>query len=135
MRTGPSRSPGRATCSATASSPRPRRFGRGGRAARLYSRQPVDVQLARQHWEDGVRRVERTRSDPALYERLQAQVEVVTAELRRRIGLTFTLADLARAYEGADQWAREALGEARDEDAPVPETATVSDAAFHFYSR
>jgi hypothetical protein len=95
----------------------------------------VDVQLARQQWEDGRRRLERARSDPAAYERLNAQVELVAAELRRRVGQTFTLAELARAYAGAEDWAREVLDDAREGDAPPLETATIADAAFHLYAR
>jgi hypothetical protein len=95
----------------------------------------VDVDLARQHWEDGSRRVERARSDPAEYARLTAQVDLLAAALRRRIGSTFTLDELARVYDTADDWAAEILHEARDDDAPVPQTAAVADAAFHLYAR
>jgi hypothetical protein len=95
----------------------------------------LDVQLARQHWEDGRRRIERARSDPAAYARLSAQVELVAAELRRRVGLTFTLAELAAAYDGADDWARVVLEDAREEGEPPAETATITDAAFHLYAR
>ena len=95
----------------------------------------MEVQLARQHWDEGRRRVERARSDPEGYAALVAQVDVVVAELRRRIGSTYTLADLADAYERADDWAREALHDARDDDAPLPDTATATDAAFHTYAR
>ena len=95
----------------------------------------MDVQLARQQWTDGRRRVERARPDAAAYARLTTQVELVAAELRRRVGLTFTLAELAQAYDGADDWAREVLFDSRDEDAPLPETATVADAAFDLYAR
>jgi hypothetical protein len=95
----------------------------------------VDVDLARQQWEDGLRRIERSRSDPDTYARLHAQVELVAAELRRRIGAIFTLSELARAYDRADDWAEAVLHDARDEDAPPPEAATVADAAFHIYAR
>ena len=95
----------------------------------------VDVQLARQQWEDGRRRVERARSDPAAYARLSEQVEWIAAELRRRVGLIYTLAELAEFYDRADDWARVVLEDARDEDAPPPETAMVTDAAFHNYAR
>ena len=91
--------------------------------------------LARQQWEDGRRRIERARSDPEEYARLAAQVELVASELRRRVGQTFTLAELAGAYDGADDWARDVLEDAREDDAPPPETATVADAAFHLYAR
>jgi hypothetical protein len=95
----------------------------------------LDVVLARQQWEEGRRRIERARSDPVAYARLASQVELVASELRRRLGLTFTLADLARAYDGAEEWARDVLEDARDEGAPLPDTATIADAAFHVYAR
>jgi hypothetical protein len=95
----------------------------------------LDVGLARQQWEEGRRRIERARSDPAAYARLAAQVELVAGELRGRIGQTYTLAELARAYDGADDWARDVLDDARDEDAPLPDTATITDAAFQLYAR
>jgi hypothetical protein len=66
---------------------------------------------------------------------MHSQVELVAAELRRRVGGTFTLAELARAYDRADDWARDVLNDARDQDAPLPDTATVADAAFHLYAR
>lgn len=91
--------------------------------------------LARQQWEDGRRRIERARANPEEYARLAAQVELVASELRRRVGQTFTLAELAGAYESADDWARDVLEDAREDDAPPPETATVADAAFHLYAR
>ena len=93
------------------------------------------MQLARQHWEEGRRRIERLRADPEAYARVSAQVELVAAELRRRVGLTFTLAELAGMYDGADDWARDVLDDARDEDAPPPETAAATDAALHLYAR
>jgi len=95
----------------------------------------VDVQLARQHWEDGRRRIERARSDSASYARLNAQVELVANELRKRVGQTFTLEELAAVYDRADDWARDLLHDFRDEHAPPPETPTVTDAAFDRYAR
>ena len=95
----------------------------------------LDVVLARQHWEEGSRRIERVRSDPDAYARLSAQVELVARALRQRVGQTFTLAELARAYDGADEWARDVLDDAREDDAPPPDTATIADAAFQLYAR
>jgi hypothetical protein len=95
----------------------------------------VDVELARQQWEEGRRRIDALRMEnPDAYRRLSAQVELVAAELRRRVGQTFTLADLAGAYERADDWARQLLEDARPEDAAPPDAATVADAAFHRYA-
>jgi len=88
----------------------------------------MDVELARQHWLEGSRRIE-ARPDRA------AQVDLVVAQLRKRVGQTFTLADLASAYDGADDWVRELLDESAPEG-PVPaEPGTVADAAFHTYAR
>jgi hypothetical protein len=95
----------------------------------------LDVVLARQQWEEGHRRIERARSDPVAYARLAAQVELVASALRRRVGQTFTLAELARAYDRADDWTRDVLEDERDEDAPPPDTATITDAAFQLFAR
>lgn len=96
----------------------------------------ADLESARRDWEDGARRLERvSREDAGQAERLQAQLDVVAAELRRRVGGMFTVAALAQAYAGAEEWARHAI----EEEAPTPGWArTVSlvvDAAFHAYSR
>ena len=100
----------------------------------LYS-VAVDLGLARQQWEDGNRRVEATRGDPARYRELTSLVDVIVAGLRKRVGQTFTLAELARAYEGADEWARTLLDEADPEAPPTPAAGSLADAAFHVYAR
>jgi len=67
--------------------------------------------------------------------RLHPQLAVVTDELRTRVGQTFTLGDLARTYERADDWARDAIGE-HAASPGWPTTATlVSDTAFYLYQR
>jgi hypothetical protein len=96
---------------------------------------PVEIELARQQWQDGSRRIERTRSDPALYARMHGLVGVVTAELRRRIGQTYTLAELADIYAAADEWARSALDDAEPDASTPPEVSTIADAAFYLYAR
>ena len=95
----------------------------------------MDLDLARQQWEDGNRRIEAARSDPGRYRSLSAQVDVVISGLRERVGQVFTLDELAGAYDGADEWARTLLDEADPEGAPSHEPGTVSDAAFHAYAR
>jgi hypothetical protein len=95
----------------------------------------VDLDLARQQWEDGNRRIEAARPDPGRYRRLSAQVDVVISGLRKRVGQIFTLDELAGAYDGADEWARTLLDDADPEGAPSHEPGTVSDAAFHAYAR
>jgi hypothetical protein len=96
----------------------------------------MDLDLARQQWQDGNRRVDETHADRERYVELGRQVDVVVAGLRKRVGQVFTLDELADAYEGADEWARELLDAAADPDAPpVVEAGTVADAAFHAYAR
>jgi hypothetical protein len=95
----------------------------------------VEVELARQQWQDGLRRVEGARGDGARYERLTGQVDFVVAGLRKRVGQVFTLAELADAYDGADEWARELLDDVEPDAPPALEAGTVADAAFHVYAR
>jgi hypothetical protein len=99
-----------------------------------YHRAGVDIELARQQWNEGRRRVEAARRDASRYARLHEQVDVITAELRRRVGQSFTLDELAAVYAASDDWARALLYDAAPEDAPPPEAATAADAAFHRYA-
>ena len=92
------------------------------------------VETIRREWEDGHRRLEALADDQAVYLRLLEQVEVVIDELRRRVGETFTLAELAGAYGEADRWSREALEE-RGPARSYRDAALVGDAAFFVYAR
>jgi hypothetical protein len=100
----------------------------------LYSL-TVDVELARQQWEDGRRRLEDARADRGRYVALQEQVDVLVDALRKRVGQVFTLDELAAAYDGADEWARTVLEDVDPEAPPAPEAGTVADAAFHAFAR
>jgi hypothetical protein len=92
---------------------------------------------ARHQWEDGRRRLEAAGEDTARSRHLWLLVEAVVDELRRRVGHTFTLSDLARAYEGSEDWVRDVVvastpARAR---AGIRDTALVQDAAFAQYAR
>jgi hypothetical protein len=94
------------------------------------------LESTRHEWEEGNRRLQAaSSSDRAQYERLLAEIDVVLEQLRRRVGQTFTLRELASAYGDADRWVQAALIEA--EPAPGwPARSTIAqDAAFHLYSR
>lgn len=96
---------------------------------------PVSVDLVRGEWEEGHRRLLAQARNPALSDALFAQVEAVTEELRRRVGDTFTLAELADAYAAADGWSADAVAE-RAPSPGWPRTAALAaDAAFHLYAR
>ena len=97
---------------------------------------PADATtLMQQEWEEGGRRLEAERDDRRRYERLLEQVEVVLEELRRNVGQTYTLTELAAAYRDAERWAREVVAER----APTPgwprDLTLVLAAAFHTYQR
>ena len=94
----------------------------------------ADLDLARHQWEEGRRAVERTRADRVEYAGLTRRVEAVTAELTRRIGQTFTLAELAAVYEGSDRWVLETIDDAFPDERPGKVSA-AADAAFDLYSR
>ena len=94
------------------------------------------VELARQHWAEGHRRLVRTKDpEPLLHARMLEQMDVVTAELRGRVGRTFTLAELAAAYGGADVWARAAVEDHAESPDWLSSATTATDAAFYLYSR
>ena len=95
----------------------------------------LTLDTVRQEWEDGNRRFEEATRDPAAKPRLLAQLEVVLDELRKRVGQTFTLAELAAAYGGVERWSRDAVAER----APAPgwprTLSVVEGEAFHRYQR
>src|SRR5262245_39229552 len=94
----------------------------------------ADLDLARHQWEEGRRAVERARGDRSSYAALSRRIDAVTAELTRRIGQTFTLAELAAVYEGADRWVLETIDDAFPAESPGP-VSTAADAAFDRYAR
>jgi hypothetical protein len=95
----------------------------------------VDLELARQHWQDGNRRVEAARHEARHYRQLVQRVEIVSADLRRRLGQSFTLDELAELYAGADGWVGGLLDDADPDGAPVTEPGTIADAAFFSFAR
>lgn len=95
----------------------------------------IILEAVRRDWEDGYNRFESAARDPADARRLSRQLEVVTDELRRRIGQTFTLEELAAAYERADEWARDAVSEHADAPGWPRTVVMVEAAAFHLYQR
>ena len=94
----------------------------------------ADVESARIEWEHAYRDFAEVARDPALDERVRAQLAEVTTELRRRVGGVFTLGELADEYARADRWARDVLSE---QGLPGwPRTLSlVEGAAFHLYAR
>jgi hypothetical protein len=95
---------------------------------------PPSLVNARQQWEEGQRRLESLRADRQQYARAHMNLDLVTEELRRRVGATFTLGDLAAAYDRAEDWTRDILEDRGAPGWPLHLTL-VLDAAFQLYAR
>ena len=95
----------------------------------------VEIELARRQWEDGQKRFAEEAENVARQEVLLLALEAVMDELRRRVGQTFTLLELAREYAQADEWVREAVAEHARFPGWVRHLTTLQDAAFHLYAR
>jgi hypothetical protein len=93
--------------------------------------------LARHQWAEGKRMLDAAGDDTARSRHLLVLVEAVEDELARRVGQTFTLAELAQAYDGSEDWARDVIlasMPARSR-AGIKDTALVLDAAFALYAQ
>ncbi len=93
------------------------------------------LEATRREWEDGHRRLQAAAVDPRRHALLLGELEIVLDGLRRRVGQSFTLAELAAAYPEADRWVAEALAEREPASGWPARMAIVQDAAFHLYSR
>ena len=93
------------------------------------------IEVARQEWGEGTRRLEAAREDGRRYRQLVELLELVLDELRKRIGQTYTLGELVSAYGESERWARELL----EERAPTPgwprDLTVVLAAAFDAFQR
>jgi hypothetical protein len=95
----------------------------------------TDVESARRDWEDAYRRLDEESRDPGRAERLRVQLEVVSAELRKRVGGRFTLRELAAEYARSEAWAREAVSQRAGFPGWAQTLSVVEGAAFHVYAR
>ncbi len=93
------------------------------------------IEVMRQEWEEGTRRLEAARDDARRYRQLLELLDLVLAELRKQIGQRYTLRELVDAYGESERWAREVL----EERAPSPgwprDLTTVLAATFDAYQR
>jgi hypothetical protein len=88
----------------------------------------MPAESARQEWEEGYRRIQSERGDRRRYRSLMADVDTVRDELRRRIGQTFTVAELAGVYLDADAWMRDVVSNPRE----LPQ---IGASAFYLHAR
>jgi hypothetical protein len=93
----------------------------------------VPFETAVEQWQAGVRRLEASPADerPTL-ERVTRHVE---DELRRRLGSTFTTAELDELYDAGTGWVSDIAVAAAPEEPFAWDVRVVGDAAFHRYVR
>jgi hypothetical protein len=94
----------------------------------------ADLDSARLEWEHAYRDLVEAARDPAQEDRVRLQLDAISAELRRRVGGTYTMRELADEYVAADGWAREVLAEQASPGWPRT-LALVEGAAFYLYAR
>ncbi|MDQ3670946.1 MAG: hypothetical protein M3364_00695 [Actinomycetota bacterium] len=95
----------------------------------------AEVESARRDWEDGYRRFRDATRDPLREEGLHVELEAVTDGLRKRLGSTFTIRELATEYRHADVWTRAAVAERAAARTWAATLSIVEAAAFFLYSR
>jgi hypothetical protein len=94
-----------------------------------------EVENAVLQWEEGYRRLEELRSRPAVYRALGRGVVSVQDELRKRLGSSFSVSELAGVYRDGTDWTLELAMRARPEDLESWDPAIAADAAFYLYMR
>ena len=95
------------------------------------------LEAARYQWEEGRRRLAAIGSETVRSRHLVVLIDAVADELRRRLGQTFTLAELAEVYEGSEDWVRDVILRSTPPRfrAGVRDSALIQDAAFGQYAR
>jgi hypothetical protein len=93
-----------------------------------------EVENAVLQWEEGYGRLEDARSEPPLYRALGRTVVAIQNELRKRLGSTFSVAELAALYREAD-WPLDVAMRTRPEDLRRWDPSVATDAAFYLYMR
>ena len=84
-------------------------------------------------WQDGLRRLDEAPSGQRrMLERVTRAIE---AELRRRLGGSFTSDELAELYDQGTDWASDLAVSVAPEDPYAWDARTVADAAFGRYLR
>jgi len=94
---------------------------------------PLDSALYQ--WEDGHRRLRELSEEPRRAGPLNRAVEAIRDELRRRIGPTFSSAELADLYGRGTDWCLEAARWAAPEEASELDPQAIIDGAFYLYLR
>ena len=84
-------------------------------------------------WQDGLRRLDE--APPGQRRMLERVTRAIEAELRRRLGGSFTSDELAELYDRGTGWASDLAVSVAPEDPYAWDARTVADAAFGRYLR
>ena len=93
------------------------------------------VESAVLQWEEGYRRLDSARADPDLHRALGRAVVAVEDELRKRLGSTFSVRELANLYRADSDWGLELTMQSLPGQTELWDSSTVVDAAFYLYMR
>jgi hypothetical protein len=96
----------------------------------------MSVDLAQMHWTQGERRLAELAEElpRRRYERVERVVQEIVAELARRMGQAFTLADLAAEYETSAGWCLD-VAQRTTSDVAGHDLSAVQDGAFAAFQR
>jgi hypothetical protein len=86
-------------------------------------------------WEEGYRRLQAARSDPEEYRQLGRVVVAVEDTLRKRLGSSFSIEELAAVYRQDVDWDLELAMQKVPPRSASWDSSTVVDAAFYLYMR
>jgi len=89
---------------------------------------------ARFSWDEGLTRIAQP-APPAVAAGRRRIMAAVHDELRRRLGVTFTMLQLARVYEGASSWYLDLAARTAPKVPDAWDPAVTLDAAFATYAR
>jgi hypothetical protein len=94
-----------------------------------------EVENAVLQWEEGYRRLEEMRTEPPIYRALGRAVLIVQDELRKRLGSSFSVAELVALYRDGTDWTLDLAMTARPDDLGRWDPTIAADAAFYLYMR
>jgi hypothetical protein len=86
-------------------------------------------------WEEGYLKLQAAQSEPRLYQSLGRAVVAIEDELRKRLGSTFSIKELADLYRADSDWGLELTMLTLPERSDLWDSSTIVDAAFYLYMR
>jgi hypothetical protein len=90
---------------------------------------------ARESWREGTARIERYSDDSDRRRVLEDIIEALIYELEKRIGQTFSTAQLATEWEQSDSWCMPIVQDVGAENPWAWDLSPVQGAAFHRFER